>query len=479
MKQRITTSRFEQKFLKRFITERMFVALLFLLFLNSGGVQAQSLHLNEKGYYEAPGLNVLSFSNWYNGLFSDSKISGIEIIHCGERTATNGDVRLNATPEQWNPIPTFIKRTVDTISGRIDTFESYPDYDFEYMIRTEPKNGGILISVHLKKPLPNELAGKAGLNLEFIPSAYWGETFLADDQSGNFPLYPSSVMKKDGSGIIVPQPFAKAKELILAPGDSQRRVHISSDDTLMMFDGRNKAQNGWYVVRSLLPSGRTGKVLEWLLKPNIIPEWTRKPVIEHSQIGYHPSQKKVAVIELDPNDTPLDTAFLMKITSTGERVKVKKGNLKKWGNYTRYKYYQFDFSDVRDPGVYELVYGGETSDPFRIADDVYDKAWYPTNDIYFPVQMDHMLINEAYRVWHGASHLDDALQAPVDHEHFDLYAQGPTTDSPYEPGEHIPGLNVGGWYDAGDYDIRTQTQYYVVSNLVMLMKILTSNEIRF
>jgi hypothetical protein len=80
--------------------------------------------------------------------------------------------------------------------------------------------------------------------------------------------------------------------------------------------------------------------------------------------------------------------------------------------------------------------------------------------------MDHVTVNEAYRVWHGASHLDDALQAPVNHEHFDLYAQGPATDSPYEPGEHIPGLNVGGWYDAGDYDIRTQTQYYVVNNLV-------------
>jgi hypothetical protein len=54
----------------------------------------------------------------------------------------------------------------------------------------------------------------------------------------------------------------------------------------------------------------------------------------------------------------------------------------------------------------------------------------------------------------------------VDHEHFDLYAQGPTTDTPFAPGEHIPGLNVGGWYDAGDYDIRTQTQYGTVLNLV-------------
>jgi hypothetical protein len=35
---------------------------------------------------------------------------------------------------------------------------------------------------------------------------------------------------------------------------------------------------------------------------------------------------------------------------------------------------------------------------------------------------------------------------------------GPTTETRYTPGEHIPGLNVGGWFDAGDDDIRTGAQ---------------------
>src|SRR3990167_1143927 len=30
------------------------------------------------------------------------------------------------------------------------------------------------------------------------------------------------------------------------------------------------------------------------------------------------------------------------------------------------------------------------------------------------------------------------------------------------------GLNVGGWFDAGDFDIRTQTHYSAVSNLVQV-----------
>jgi endoglucanase len=108
----------------------------------------------------------------------------------------------------------------------------------------------------------------------------------------------------------------------------------------------------------------------------------------------------------------------------------------------------------------------ERTAPFRIDPALYDDAWHPTLDVYFPVAMDHMFVNEAYRVWHGDSHRDDALQAPLNHEHIDLYRQGPTTDTPFKPMEHIPGLNVGGWFDAGDFDIRTQTHYAVVRTLV-------------
>ena len=54
------------------------------------------LHINDADYYESHGVNVLVFSNWYDGLFSDSKISGVEIIHHGVRTVTNGDVRMTS-----------------------------------------------------------------------------------------------------------------------------------------------------------------------------------------------------------------------------------------------------------------------------------------------------------------------------------------------------------------------------------------------
>ena len=427
-----------------------------------------NLQLNDSEYFESRGLNVLVYSNWYNENFDDSKMSGIEIIHHEVRTATNGDLRLEPTPEQWDPFPNLIERKINKSDNSIEVLLNYPDYDFEFTIKATAKNDEILLSVHLDEKLPKELEGRAGFNLEFLPSAYFKKAYIMDGKAGTFPLYPTGPMEVTKSGSVEPKPIAKGKKLILAPEDSERRITIKSkNNELLLYDGRNKAQNGWYVLRSLIPGNKSGKVIEWFLEANTIPDWIRTPVIGHSQLGYHPGQKKIAVIELDKNDTPLKTACLLKVTEDGKLIEKNKSEIKKWGKYFRYNYFTFDFTSIKEEGLYLIEYGKVRTKPFRIAEDIYENAWHPTLDVFFPVQMDHMLVNEAYRVWHGASHLDDALQAPVNHKHFDLYAQGPTTDTPYKPGEHIPGLNIGGWFDAGDYDIRTQTHYSTIINLVL------------
>jgi hypothetical protein len=432
------------------------------------GVTADSsrLRLNDLDYFEARGVNVLVFSNWYNDMFSDSKMSGVEIIHHGVRTATNGDVRLSPTPEQWDPIPLFVERRVNREAQTIKALLRYPDYSFEYSISVRPQETGVVIAVILESPLPRALEGKAGFNLEFLPSAYFTKSYMADGNPAFFPLYPGGPMHRRGEYTVEPKPIAVASELVLAPEDTSCRVAIRSiSGSLMLFDGRNKAQNGWFVVRSILPSGKTGTVLEWTLDAARVSGWIRQPMIAFSRVGYHPGQKKIAVIELDKNDTPHTLARLMKISPAGEETEAFRSIVTTWGCYLRYNYAIFDFTAVKESGLYVLQYGNQRSGPLRISRDVFENTWQPTLDVFFPVQMDHMTVREAYRIWHGASHLDDALQAPVNHEHFDLYAQGPTTDTPYKSGEHIPGLNVGGWFDAGDYDIRTQSQYGTILSM--------------
>jgi endoglucanase len=452
---------------------RCIILCVVILFI-SGECVAQSsassvdkLAINGAGYFEKRGLNVFVFDDRY-GLFGDEKASGIEIIHHGVRTATNGDVRLSPTPMQWDSIPEVIRKEVKRESNSVETFLSYPSYHFDYSIRVEVKDSGILITVHLDKPLPAGLAGHAGFNLEFLPAAYFHKTYLMDRSSGILPLYPSGDMQWDKDNQrMEPLPIATGRTLTLAPEDPLHLIAIRSrGQDISLYDGRNEAQNGWFVVRSLIPENKTGDVVEWFLHAYTLPNWIRAPVIAYSQVGYHPDQQKSAIIELDRNDHPRGTAVILKVGENGALSKKFEAPVRRWGNYLRYNYFSFDFSTVKEEGLYMIEYGGQRTTAFRIARNVYDDTWHPTLDIYFPVAMDHVYVKEAYRVWHGASHLDDALQAPPDHVHFDLYAQGPSTDDRYHAFEHIPGLNVGGWFDAGDFDIRTQTQYAVILSMV-------------
>ncbi len=449
---------------------------------------AQKLQINDSSYFEKTGVNVLVFNYEYSGMFFDEKTSAIELIHHGVRTATGGAVRLQNTPEQWDLIPKMTSRKVDKKNNSIEVGLRYDEYDFNSRVIVTAKDKGVEISVYLDKPLPEKLVGNAGFNFEFLPSAYFEKTYLADGKPANFPLYPSSktsiepISKKipqfaghttfDDRGrgeFIVPSPIAEGKILVLAPEDGERRVKIVSEspgENLMLFDGRNLAQNGWFIVRSLLPANKTGKVLSWYIEPNAIPNWKRKPNIGFSQVGYNPSQEKIAVIELDKNDAPLKTASLFQVTPDGKYIEKLKGNVKVWGRFLRYNYAKFDFSSVKEPGVYFIQYGDQKTNTFSIASNVYDNIWHPTLDVWFPVQMDHMEVNEAYRVWHGAPFLDDALQAPTNHQHFDGYSMGPSTQTKYKPYERIPGLAMGGWFDAGDFDIQTGSHCEVLLSLV-------------
>lgn len=429
--------------------------------------QVNDLMLNDSSYFETRGLNYFVFSNKYDAMFDDSKISAVEIIHHGLRTATNGDVRLNPTPGQWDKLPVFINRTVDKAAKRIDVSLEYPQYAFAYTLTGEARDGGFYLSVSADKVLPDSLVGVAGLNMEFFPPVFFGHSYLMDGRPGLFPTSAADNMTVI-NGIVEPTPMAAGTVIEIAPDAPSKHITIRTtlpDSKLMLFDGRNKQQNGTFVVRTLLPAGKTGKIAEWFIQAETNTRWLRTPTISYSQVGYHPAQQKMAVIELDKNDKPLSDITLYKVNSDGSLTAALSSKPVIWGMYTRYNYLQFDFSQVEEPGIYKLAYGDQTSGPFPIDANVYQRAWYPTLDVFMPVQMDHMFVREAYRVWHGAAHLDDARQAPVNYSHWDGWSQGASTDNRFKPGQHIPGLNVGGWFDAGDFDIQTPSQQQTVQSL--------------
>ena len=453
--------------------KKSFILLYLITFcvLSSFAQSNQSLKLNDLGYFEVPGLNVMVFQD----IYPEGHQGGVGIIQNGERVATNGDLRLEATPGQWQPIPKQGKRVVDKVNNLIKVTLTYPDSSknrkgfnpifypdlyFNYDVTVQAEGNAIRVIVDLDRPIPKQFIGKVGFNFELYPTVLFGKAWYLDGQSGIFPRQPNGPTSLDENSEVQAIPYATGKRLVIAPeSDLQRMVIESKNTDLLLLDGRNKHNNGWFVVRSVVPEGATKNAIEWMITPNAISDWKYNPVVHVSQIGYHPDQQKVAVIELDGNDNVAVEAKLMRVSETGEPEQVLKSIPKSWGKFLRYNYFQFDFSSVKREGIYLIQYGNSKTEPFRISNEVFKRhVWQPTLEYFLPVQMCHMRVNEKYKVWHGLCHMDDALMAQVDTNHYDGYVQGHSTLTKYKPLEPIPGLAVGGWHDAGDDDLRIESQ---------------------
>jgi hypothetical protein len=437
--------------------------------------------INSLEYLEYQGVNVMLAHDFY----PEGHQGGVGIIQNGMRVATNGDIRLEPTPGQWQPIPKVGKRMVDRKANQISVHMEYPDPDidrkgfnpviypdlkFGYTTRVEPAGKSFKIIVDLDQPLPDNWIGKVGFNMELYPGILFGKSYYVDKQFGIFPQQPNGPMYKDDEGDVQITPMAEGRTLTVAPESESQRMIIDNEGpgNLQLLDGRGKHNNGWFVVRSLIAKGATKNAIVWLVTPHAIEGWKSQPVVQVSQIGYHPAQSKVAVIELDKNDNRKITPELLRIDEKGGLVPVLKTDVKVWGNFLRYRYLQFDFSKVKTPGMYIVRYGNVQTNPFQISATVFDRnVWQPTLEYFLPVQMCHMRVNDKYRVWHGLCHMDDARMAPTDSNHFDGYIQGHSTLNKYKSGETVPFLNRGGWHDAGDFDLRVESQAETVLGLTL------------
>jgi hypothetical protein len=446
-----------------------------------------AMKVTDKNYLDTQGFSVFLYDSTYHPVFVDQKNTAMEMILHGQRIATNGDVRLMPTPEQWDLVATLKGRHADKAKNRLTADLAYPTFDLSYTLEVEAEPGGVKVSVNLDKPLPQKLAGRAGFNLEFLPSIYMGKAYLVDGiNAGIFPRTPNDAMVRvlplpdepkkayyledwdKAKGYTQPLPFAEGKSITLGVDDDLARVTVKSDTAdLMLFDGRNRAQNGWFVLRSLIPSGKTTGAIVWHIRPDVVPNWTRPPMIAHSQVGYAPGFSKVAVLELDPKYNGPKTAKVLRLMEDGSYRQAFQGPITPSRPWLRYVYSKFDFTPVKDPGLYVIEYGDQRTAPFPISKDAYANIWQDSLDHHLAEQMDHVSVREGYRVWHGASHLDDGRMAPVVGEQFDGWYQATATDGKYKGGDHIPGMNVGGWYDAGDFDLEEPAQLSVIQSLAL------------
>lgn len=462
-------------FMKSFLLS----GLLALIFAASAQAADQGLAINDQEYLEMVGLNVMLAHDFY----PEGHQGGVAVIQNGQRVATNGDLRLSPTPGQWQPVPVVGPRQVDRASQTISVHLSYPDekqnrrgfnpinypdLKFGYTVKVQPDGAGFRIVVDLDAPLPDEWIGKVGFNIELFPGILFDKSYELGGQIGTFPRQATGPGAM-AAGDYEVAPLGVGRKLVVAPESDRQRMTIEAlaGGDLQLLDGRAQHNNGWFVVRALIPAAAAKGAIEWRVTPHAIADWKSEPVVQVSQVGYHPAQPKVAIIELDRRDTDLKSVELYRATAAGlQRVEGRPA--KDWGNFLRYHYLQFDFSDVTEEGIYVVGYGAQRSHAFQISKRIFERGvWQPTIEYFLPIQMCHMRVNENYRVWHGLCHADDALMAPENQNHFDGYRQGASTLTKFKGGQHVPGLDRGGWHDAGDYDLRVESQAETVHGLAL------------
>jgi len=325
----------------------------------------------------------------------------------------------------------------------------------KYSVEVKAEGTKAIITLNLDKPLPEEWIGREWFRMELFPAILFGKSWNMDGKVGVFPTDSYGPLE-DGEI----KPYAEGKVLTVAPETESQRLTIKAlNGKLQLTDGRRSSKAGWFVVRTAIPAGVTKGAVQWEVEAFPEENYTYKPIIHLSQVGYMSNEPKKAVIELDKTVSEARTVEVLKVNPDGTKTSVFSNKAALWGKYLRYQYAVCDFSSVKEPGVYQVTYGDCKSNHFRIGQDIYERyVWQPTLEFFLPVQMCHVRVEQGSRVWHDWCHLDDALMAPTNHKHFDGYSQGPETFVDFKHPDHVPHLDRGGWHDAGDYDLRVESQ---------------------
>lgn len=159
----------------------LFASVLALL-CGSSTLHAQDFKLTSSGYFKNQGVDIMAFDD----IYPEGHQGGVCIIMNGHRVATNGDIRLEATPGQWQPVPKQLDRKLgdNSITATLCYPDSsrhltgfnpmiYPDLHLIYTVNVESKGKNIEVTVDLDRPIPRNSSEKwaSTLNSSRVPSS--------------------------------------------------------------------------------------------------------------------------------------------------------------------------------------------------------------------------------------------------------------------------------------------------------------------
>jgi hypothetical protein len=338
-------------------------------------------------------------------------------------------------------------------TGRVTLRGKVRGQDVAFELTAEPVGDRIRLRIRRTGPWPEGVWGSFQIPLPV--DRYGGARYRADGQVHTWPATYSPESQFAGG----------ARRLECHPGEPELNVTFECGQGLGIGDHR-RFNSPYYIVSVGVPTGQAQTRDLFITPPELAGE-EQHVALRWSPVGYPLAGEKFAVLEWSKyGPRPAD----------GARLEDEAGNTAREGrfgpthvlDYMQGSYAEFDFSDVTEPGRYRLVWEGGATGYFPIAQSVFTEAlWAPTLDYFIPFEMCHASVELGPDVTgHPACHMDDAARVPAQFHGPDGFRSWEAEGTPYEAGEHVP-CALGGWHDAGDYDINTHANGFVTWTLAL------------
>ncbi len=285
----------------------------------------------------------------------------------------------------------------------------------------------------------------------WLPIPYYrGAQYSADGQAGTYPAKYTPERPYLASGV-------RRWESNL--GEPSLNLTFECADGINVSDARRFGGQS-YRIGVGVPRQATDGSVELFLKLPQLPE-EAGAALRCSRIGYPIEGVKLVVLEWPRYASrPDDRVRLERADGTV----VKQGRFGETvdPDYAQSSFASFDFSEVKEPGDYRIVWRGGAVE-FPIRNSVFhDGLWQPTLDVFIPFEMCHADVDLGEGVPdHRRCHMDDAIRVPADFPGVDGFRSYECQGTPYAAGDRIP-CAKGGWHDAGDCDVNVNAQAFAV-----------------
>jgi endoglucanase len=182
-------------------------------------------------------------------------------------------------------------------------------------------------------------------------------------------------------------------------------------------------------------------------------------LIHVNQLGFAPADEKWVIVE-DSKNTGIETVARLqrkfkKGWGTVRQLEVE-AEESRWGS----RFLRFNFSSYTREGTYRIAFDGTISITFKIGKDVYKDLQADTLEQYLPIQMSHISVSFG-KLGHDRCFMDDGIHIGPGVQGPDNFESFKQMEPDSKPGTHMF-LNVGGWHDAGDYDINVANNSFAV-----------------